>query len=1223
MLMAVVVLSALIPGRAVLGDEPGIAVKERIDYGGSSVVFDTYHSSSGPYNPGSAGSDVVATVNETGRDIFVLYSRAVLKGDAYIGPGGDADQGIRTWSGSQITGVRDTLDDEIRIPSFSAPTGPPFSGSHSGDVQMWGSQTLTIDSDRYYNRIQLWGNSRLTIDGEVTILLRSRLEIGNNAQLIITPGSRLSIYIMDRADIGGKLNPTGDDPSQCYIYMIGQDRYFDTWGASEVHAVLQNPDGRVRLWSWTPFYGRIKAKRLEGFSPIHIDLDSSFQEEGGDLGLFTDVSAAFGFEPYTSTDDHDASGFHWGDLDNDGDLDAIVTGNRYAQLMINDLAASSFDESRFGGGDRDRQGGLLDFDNDGDLDFWHCQERMYINDGAASFSDVGSLGFSETANNESVSACDVNHDGKCDIVMFSENGNWIGFNNGGSLSGTNDETYGLHVRGSSGNGDFCSAGDVNDDGYLDFFYHFSNGRLFLSDGDGTYTQDNRGISVVTGNSDKIGSAWGDYDNDGDLDLFVPRYDDGQRGYLWRNDGERFVNVTISAGVDSNASQRSCCWGDYDNDGYLDLYITTTSGENILYHNQGDGTFLEDDPGASAAGNGQDAVFVDYDNDGDLDLALTREDDTAMLFRNNTNTDDYLKVRVIGDGECATNLAAIGVKVELFASDGETFIARREVGVARGFGGAEPIWLHFGGVNPAATYYVKVHFNDEAQMIEVVPGNVSTTIGSTTISQMLTVVEPPQLVTFSDVSEETGFDVRSTTDYNYGSGFHWADLDDDGDLDAIVTGNSSSRLLINNNLGQSFFVSTFGSGGHARQGALLDIDNDGDIDFWHRDELLYQNNGAGSLSSAGNLGFSEPSNNEAVAAADVNADGWCDIVMFSEGGNWIGMNQAALPVTLDGTNSGDYGLHVRGAYGNGDYCSSGDANNDGRLDFFYNYRDGRLFMSDGDGTYTQNNQGISVVTGDSDKMGTAWGDYDNDGDLDLFVPRYDQGEMGYLWRNDGGAFANVAATAGVTDDSGQRSACWGDYDNDGDLDLYIVTHSNASNVLYENQGNGTFQASCAGAEAPGNGHDAVFVDYDNDGDLDLAVSQEDQGNTLLENATDNLQYLKVRVIGAGQGGTNKAGVGTRIELFAADGSLLGRRDVGLARGFGGGDPLWVHFGGVDNSATYVVKVHFISEVREETVVPASASTTIGGTTISQMLTVEEPSISDSMQVIQWVEVDPGQ
>ncbi len=492
--------------------------------------------------------------------------------------------------------------------------------------------------------------------------------------------------------------------------------------------------------------------------------------------------------------------------------------------------------------------------------------------------------------------------------------------------------------------------------------------------------------------------------------------------------------------------------------------------------------------------------------------------------------------------------------------------------------------------------------------------------------------------FHDVTSAKGFDVQTTTGSGYGSGLNWADYDNDGDLDVIITGNSSSRRIINNSQGVSFTASTFGTGSERRQGAMLDVDNDGDVDFWSGNnnsyyvEACYQNDGSAGFSDVGNLGYGEPNNNEGVAAADVNRDGWCDIVHFSENANWFGEHQGdpgkSPTVTILGSSDTNIGMNDSGDVGNGDYCSSGDVNNDGYLDFFYHWSSGKLFLSKDSMSFIESLNGISVVTGENDKMGSAWGDYDNDGDLDLFVARHDTNYTGYLWRNDvtwsspsSGSFTNQTANAYVLDESGQRSCAWGDFDNDGDLDLYVVTHSGV-NRLYANHNDGTFRLVDEGAEIDGNGHDAVFVDYDNDGDLDLAMTRESSTAVLLENRTNNSNYLKVRLIGAGSGATNVAAIGVRVELWDSAGSTrLGRRDIGVARGYGGTEPLWAHFGGVDPSTTYKLKVWFHSRDNsnplEVSVVPGSVSTTIGSKTIPQMITIEETNAKK--KIIQWREV----
>lgn len=493
--------------------------------------------------------------------------------------------------------------------------------------------------------------------------------------------------------------------------------------------------------------------------------------------------------------------------------------------------------------------------------------------------------------------------------------------------------------------------------------------------------------------------------------------------------------------------------------------------------------------------------------------------------------------------------------------------------------------------------------------------------------------------FRNVSSSKSFNVNTSSNAdNYGSGILWADFDSDGDLDVIMTGNTA-KLMINNNAGSSF-TNVYGSTSvyAIRQGALLDADNDGDVDVWlagyssgYDNERLFVNVGGSSyFSDGGAAGFNGPSANEGVAAADVNDDGWCDLVVFGgTSGNFIGHNQKSSSPSFTGTTSSSYGLNGSGDFGNGDYCSSADVNNDGLLDFFFNYNSGRLFVSDGDGTYTRNNYSISVTL--NDKVGSAWGDYDNDGDMDLFVPRIDEGFTGTLWRNDrnwttaSGNFTNVTSSAGININTSidytpnmpaMRSSCWGDYDNDGDLDLFIVG-ANGNPYLYQNQGNGTFKNAGEGIVYSGSAIDGVFVDYDNDGDLDLSITREGASAMLFENRTATTNYLKVGVIGQGSGRTNKAGVGTRVELWNSSGNtLLAVREVGVARGYGGTEPLWAHFGGVTGSTTYKVKVLFASGTVSTNIVPNSTSTTIGSRTISKMFTLTEQA---NARIIKWREV----
>ena len=124
-----------------------------------------------------------------------------------------------------------------------------------------------------------------------------------------------------------------------------------------------------------------------------------------------------------------------------------------------------------------------------------------------------------------------------------------------------------------------------------------------------------------------GAAFFDYDNDGDLDLYAVngstvntyRQKSGPGNVLYRNQGNgTFADVAVPAGVGDRSWGMGCTVGDIDGDGYRDLYVTNY-GPNILYRNQGNGTFVDISTGVAGNDYSSSAAFFDYDGDGDLDL----------------------------------------------------------------------------------------------------------------------------------------------------------------------------------------------------------------------------------------------------------------------------------------------------------------------------------------------------------------------------------------------------------------------------------------------------------------------------------------------------------------------------------------------------------------------------------------------------------------------------
>jgi hypothetical protein len=497
--------------------------------------------------------------------------------------------------------------------------------------------------------------------------------------------------------------------------------------------------------------------------------------------------------------------------------------------------------------------------------------------------------------------------------------------------------------------------------------------------------------------------------------------------------------------------------------------------------------------------------------------------------------------------------------------------------------------------------------------------------------------------FADASKLRTFEVRATATATDAAGVNWTDVNNDGYLDCVVTG-TTPRVLIYSPATRRFTASTIvAAGNFYRQCAVGDLDNDGDIDFFGMTsdsaETCVLGQGNGTFVNAGALGFTQPSTHECAIAADVNADGWLDVLMFAGNGNHLATNDGASrwPGTLgfggSGTAAVPYvapfssvtapaGLNGVGNAGDGVYVASADVNDDGIPDFWYGYGGGRLFVSSSGGGYTASTAIASDVS-NTNKVGAAFGDYDNDGKVDLFVPSYSAGTRGKLYRGLGnGSFVDVSLASGITDTSAQRSCCWGDYDNDGDLDLYIVTRAGIGNRLYRNNGSGTFtlvDERCAAESS--DALDACFADYDNDGDLDLAVSVNNNTTRLYDNAIDSISplkaFLKVRFVGSGGGATNVQGVGQRVLLLDAAGNIIARRDLGSARGIGT-EPVIAHFGGVDPTTKYFVRVYSKGKAYTTTVTPNAASTKIGANTFQQMLTITEASLKPPLRITSWTE-----
>jgi hypothetical protein len=347
---------------------------------------------------------------------------------------------------------------------------------------------------------------------------------------------------------------------------------------------------------------------------------------------FTDVSASVGLDPTPMEQD----GVAWSDYDNDGDLDALVGSGagyplvyRWEEDGFAEVGAAAGFHVSFSAG---RGVAWCDYDGDGLLDAF-CSNifgpgYLMHNNGDGTFTEVSaSVGLSPCNAGQSASWGDYNNDGWPDLVI-------------------------------------ARLGEAT--------------LLFANDGDGTFTD----VSVASGVSafvDAYSAVWGDYDNDGWLDCYVTsaNYIEPQtrRDALFHSNTDgTFTDVAGSAGMAADVSVGlGAAWADYNNDGYLDIYVGNLEGENqpFLYRNDGDGTFTNAAATAGVGGSrpNQAACWADIDLDGWIDLAVGVAGPESCLFRNLGGGGNWLRVIALtdGDGDATDGgltRAAVGARVEL-------------------------------------------------------------------------------------------------------------------------------------------------------------------------------------------------------------------------------------------------------------------------------------------------------------------------------------------------------------------------------------------------------------------------------------------------------------------------------------------------------------------------------------------------------------------------------
>ncbi|MEZ4700753.1 MAG: FG-GAP-like repeat-containing protein [Rhodothermales bacterium] len=1015
---------------------------------------------------------------------------------------------------------------------------------------------------------------------------------------------------------------------------------------------------------------------------------------------FSDVSVAAGVggDTYDSTSRH-GLGVNWVDYDNDGYPDLFLAngGGEVPHLYRNETNGT------FSNKDAllpalpvvEMTGSVFaDYDNDGDMDIYitvggndlfvadgkanFLLKNMWVENGnavstplfqevaaAAGVDNLAPVPFGANGGYKSYTAAWLDYDVDSCIDLFVGNMVW-------DAGGTDQNRNALYKNNCDGTftnvtttaGIFTGSADqdrptlavfgglMDGDIYPDLYvvnvhdaspYHHD--QYFHNNGDGTFTEL---TGTMAGIGDDSGAGMGidlaDIDHDGDWDIYmsdllnpggVEPVAEGNTLYLGNPGGTWSENSAPAAGVASGDSW-AVSFIDADNNGFEDLLvgvIAPTPMHDMLFQNNGNGTFSDISVAAGMiSGDSRGSAVADYDRDGDEDFAIVNLNGTLRLYQNvSTGTGNQLSIDLEAT---VSNRAAIGTLVEVTAG-GTTY--RRQVQGGVSSHSQDELTLHFGLGSATTVDEVKVSW----------PSGIVQTLTGVGTNQTIAITETPSATgLFTEVGSAAGVaflhDGDSVADMGMGTGAAWFDYDNDGDLDLYVTQRTGANKLFQNN-GGSFVNVAVAAGaadaGHDGAGvAVADYNNDGCRDLFLANgdgDVLLKNNCNGTFSdvTAGSgLEASEERRGTTASWGDYDGDGFVDLYVA----NHMAIGGNTVTGATEQIKAQDYIFHNNG---NGTFTDVSDMlmgtarqgmgfgggwtdfDNDGDLDVFvvhdcpFDFTAPQLmFRNDGgtNGATSWTFTEVSAAIGTDycqNGMGLATGDYDRDGDMDYFlsdnggngtVPVGQVGIAGsMLLRNDGGSFSDQSTIAGVN----SREWSWGanflDYNLDGWQDLYLAAGAMNSfdptpGSLWMNDGDGTFtdvSALSGGLNDDARTRTSVYGDYDGDGDLDMFLVNYAGTTKLFRNDNNNgNNYLVIDLVGVV---SNRDGIGAKIEINTPDGGTQ-YYETRSGSSLGGGDDLGAYFGIGTNGTVSNVTITW----------PSGIVQALAGVAANQRLTVVE-------------------
>ena len=465
-------------------------------------------------------------------------------------------------------------------------------------------------------------------------------------------------------------------------------------------------------------------------------------------------------------------GAAWGDADGDGDLDVYVANwrNEPDQLLIND-GAGNFTGMPIGPGFGNGRSSIgarwIDTEGDGDFDLI----IVTLNGASYHYENLGELNFEETVliagNYRTIDATDFDLDGDLDLVAAARNNEPNRL-----LENIGDGTYVLvedsPISIDTGDSGAVCFADIDGDGDEDVLIQnrLSEDFLYRNEG-GTFVRVLD--SPIVGSTPGIvsGCVWGDFDNDGDLDLYTTYHDDAPNWLYWNAGDGTFTAEVDSPVISEIGDAEAATAADIDNDGDLDLLPVNSTHDNYLYRNDGAGNFTRDttsvlDQPEPSSETGFSANWGDADGDGDLDLFAGFDTDFNFLYRNEQAARRWLQVHLLTE---SANLHGLGAWISVKADIAGTPTWQHRMVRPEAENGQDALAVHFGLDEATAVDSLVVRWPGDAtpQVLTNVTIDQVLTIEQGASPLSLTLTPPQDPIVIAPEGGQFVFDIELTHD----------------------------------------------------------------------------------------------------------------------------------------------------------------------------------------------------------------------------------------------------------------------------------------------------------------------------------------------------------------------------------------------------------------------------------------------------------------------------